>query len=160
MYDIAQWVSSRIGTVGVGLEHCHVRLYLAVSPTATILIFALQVPGTAATDSYLANDEIEIGMGIHGEPGHRRVSPVPPLKKLIPQLLEHLTSTTDPERSFLPFQGNGSDEVVLLINNLGSTSELELCGVLSEVRGCLTEMGITIQRILCGTFMVSHSFPP
>jgi dihydroxyacetone kinase len=93
-------------------------------------------------------------MGIHGEPGHRRVSPIPPLKELISQLLELLTSTTDPDRSYLPFQGN-DDKVVLLINNLGATSELELCGIVSEVRRLLVEMRIDTQRILCGTFMAS-----
>lgn len=94
-------------------------------------------------------------MGIHGEPGHLRVSPVPPLKTLIPQLLELITSTTDPDRSYLPFRGPGKDTVVLLINNLGGTSELELYGVLSEVRRALESSGISICRILCGTFMAS-----
>ena len=92
-------------------------------------------------------------MGIHGEPGYRRVSPVPPLRQLVPQLLELLTSTTDPDRSYLPLQGPGKDTVVLLVNNLGGTSELELYGVLSEVRDSLESSGISICRILCGTFM-------
>ena len=65
----------------------------------------------------------EIGMGIHNEPGARRLSPIPPLHELIPQLIENLTSTSDPDRSFVPFKGRG-DRVVLLVNNLGGTSEL------------------------------------
>ena len=96
-------------------------------------------------------------MGIHGEPGYRRVSPVPSLRQLVPQLLELLTSTTDLDRSYLPFQGPGKDTVILLINNLGGTSELELYGVLSEVCHSLESSGISICRILCGTFMVSIS---
>jgi len=115
-----------------------------------------QVPGTAISDKQLSPNEIEIGLGIHGEPGYRRISPIPPLKELIGQLLEMLTSTTDTERSFLPFQGNGSDKVVLLVNNLGGLSELELGGIVSEVRRSLEEMGISIQRLLSGTFMVSN----
>ena len=54
----------------------------------------LQVPGTAAGGSHLSQSEIEIGMGIHNEPGNRRLSPVPPLGDLVKQLLENVMSTT------------------------------------------------------------------
>ncbi|OBZ74139.1 Dihydroxyacetone kinase [Grifola frondosa] len=138
VYSIAQWVASRVGTIGVGLEHCH-------------------VPGTAASESHLSPSEIEIGMGIHNEPGNRRLSPVPPLKELIPQLLDFLTSTNDPERSFLPFRGN--DKVVLLVNNLGGVSELELAGVVGEARRALDARGVQVERVLAGTFMTSLNMP-
>ncbi|KAK0466143.1 dihydroxyacetone kinase [Desarmillaria tabescens] len=62
VYSIAQYVSSRIGTIGVGLEHCH-------------------VPGTATGETHLSADEIEIGLGIHNESGNKRIKPVPPLKR-------------------------------------------------------------------------------
>ncbi|KAF9460518.1 Dak1 domain-containing protein [Collybia nuda] len=137
VYSIAQWVSSSIATVGVGLEHCH-------------------VPGTVAS-SHLSDSEIEIGMGIHNESGNRRLSPVPPLSKLIPQLLDLLTSTNDPERSFLPFKGK--DEVVLLVNNLGGISELEFGGIVAEVRRALEIQGIVIHRVLAGSFMTSLNMP-
>ena len=95
-------------------------------------------------------------MGIHNEPGNRRVSPVPPLNNLIPQLLEHLLSTSDPERSFLPFKGKGNgDKVVLLVNNLGGTSELELGAIVKESVKGLKEAGVEVVRVLSGTFMVS-----
>ena len=93
-------------------------------------------------------------MGIHNESGHRRVSPVPPLNELIPQLLDLLTSTTDPERSFLPFKGS-KDEVVVLVNNLGGISELELGAIVSETRRALHARGIVVQRLLAGSFVVS-----
>ncbi|EPT00901.1 hypothetical protein FOMPIDRAFT_1023465 [Fomitopsis schrenkii] len=134
VYNIAEYVSSHLGTVGVGLEHCH-------------------VPGTAAAESHLKDNEIEIGMGIHNEPGNRRVSPIPSLDQLVPQLLELLTNTSDPERGFVPFKGK--DRVVLLVNNLGGTSELELPGVVREVRAALDKQGFKIERILAGTFMTS-----
>ncbi|CAL1715006.1 unnamed protein product [Somion occarium] len=141
VYDIAQWVASRIGTIGVGLEHCH-------------------VPGTASSESALSPSEIEIGMGIHNEPGNRRISPVPPLHELIPQLLEHLLSTTDPERSFLPFKGKGNgDKVVLLVNNLGGTSELEVGAIVKETVKGLKEAGVEVERVLSGTFMTSLNMP-
>lgn len=116
----------------------------------------LQVPGTASTASHLNSSEIEIGMGIHNESGNRRLSPVPPLNELIPQLLDLLTSTTDPERSFLPFKGS-KDEVVLLVNNLGGISELELGGLVAETRRALGARGIVVHRLLSGSFMVSSS---
>ncbi|KAF8887292.1 dihydroxyacetone kinase 1 [Infundibulicybe gibba] len=140
VYNISQWVASNIVTIGVGLEHCH-------------------VPGTAAAASHLATSEIEIGMGIHNESGHRRISPVPPLNDLIAELTELLTSTTDPDRSFLPFQGDGSDNVVLLVNNLGGVSELELGGIVAEVQNALKSRKIAIQRILAGSFMTSLNMP-
>lgn len=96
-------------------------------------------------------------MGIHNESGHKRLSPAPPLKELIPKLLEMLTSTSDPERSFLPFQGKG-DIVVLLVNNLGGLSELELGGIVGQVKKDLDGIGIGVQRVLSGTFMVSRRF--
>jgi triose/dihydroxyacetone kinase / FAD-AMP lyase (cyclizing) len=71
-------------------------------------------------------------MGIHNEPGFERLSPLPSLSQLISQMFQTLTSTTDPERSFLPFKGDGQDEVVLLVNNLGSVSELEMGAVVRE----------------------------
>lgn len=97
-------------------------------------------------------------MGIHNEPGNRRVSPVPPLNELIPQLLEHLLSTNDPERSFLSFKGKGNgDKVVLLVNNLGGTSELELGAIVKESVKGLKEAGVEVVRVLSGTFMASLS---
>jgi triose/dihydroxyacetone kinase / FAD-AMP lyase (cyclizing) len=91
-------------------------------------------------------------MGIHNESGHSRLSPIPELSQLIPQLLDFLTSASDLDRSFVPFKGK--DNVVLLVNNLGSVSELELGGIVAEVRKELDVRGYTISRILAGTFMV------
>jgi dihydroxyacetone kinase len=114
------------------------------------------VPGTAPSGSHLSATEIEIGMGIHNESGHECLPPAPPLKELIPKLLKMLTSTNDPERSFVPFQGT-NDRVVLLVNNLGGLSELELGGIVSQVRKDLDAIGIGIYRVLSGSFMVSYS---
>ena len=92
-------------------------------------------------------------MGIHNEPGARRLSPVPPLNDLIPQLVEDLISTTDPDRSFVPFKGKG-DKVVLLVNNLGGTSELEMGAVIAEAKKDLVARGVKVERVISGTFMV------
>ena len=95
-------------------------------------------------------------MGIHNEPGYKRQSPVPPLKELIPQLLDLVVSTTDTERSFVPFTGKG-DSVVLLVNNLGGISELEMGGIASEAAKAVHKRGLKLERVVSGTFMVRHT---
>ncbi|KAJ7206232.1 dihydroxyacetone kinase [Mycena haematopus] len=140
VYSVAEWVAGRIGTIGVGLEHCH-------------------VPGTAAPSSSLSPTEIEIGLGIHNEAGNKRLSPVPPLTELIPLLLDYIASTADTERGFLPFKNDGKDEVVLLVNNLGGMSELEIGGVVRATREELHKRQIGVSRLLAGTFMTSLNMP-
>ena len=75
-------------------------------------------------------------MGIHNEPGFTRLRPYPSVKELVAKMLECITSTreTDPERGFLSpaLKKDGKDEVVLLVNNLGAVSQLELAGVVKE----------------------------
>ncbi|KAF8891150.1 Dak1 domain-containing protein [Mucidula mucida] len=141
VYSAAEYVASRIGTIGVGLEHCH-------------------VPGTAtSSEAHLAADEIEIGLGIHNESGIKRVKPVPQLKALAPQLLDFIMSQEDKERAFLPFKGDGEDEVVLLVNNLGGLSELEVGGVVNAISGELKNRKTKIARVISGTFMTSLNMP-
>lgn len=96
-------------------------------------------------------------MGIHNEAGVQRISPVPPLSKLIQTLLDLLLSQSDPERGFLPIQGSGKDNVVLLVNNLGGLSELELGGIARGAVTALSAQGVTVLRVISGTFMVTPS---
>ncbi|TEB29146.1 dihydroxyacetone kinase 1 [Coprinellus micaceus] len=138
VHRTAAWVSENVATVGASLGHVH-------------------VPGTAPLTTNLASDELEVGMGIHNESGSNHVSPIPSLSELIKNMLSLLTSVDDPERSFLPFKG--SDNVVLLVNNLGGVNELELGGIAAEARKQLSERGLKIVRILSGTFMTSLNMP-
>ncbi|KAI6044289.1 dihydroxyacetone kinase [Pisolithus marmoratus] len=117
------------------------------------------VPGTSVQDNHLRADEIEIGLGIHNESGNSRISPIPALNKLVPDLLQLITSTTDPERAFVPFENDGKDEVVLLVNNLGGLSELELGAIVSETKQALDHQHINVRRVLAGTFMTSLNMP-
>lgn len=140
VHAVAQWVTKNLGTIGAGLEHCH-------------------VPGTEAREGHLNADEIEIGMGIHNEPGYQRVSPIPPLNELLPNLLDLITNTSDKERAFVPFSANGGDSVVLLVNNLGGLSELELLGITHEATSAVKARGLTLERVIVGTFMTSLNMP-
>ncbi|KAF9516686.1 hypothetical protein BS47DRAFT_1327214 [Hydnum rufescens UP504] len=137
---LAKFVAKNIATFGVGLEHCH-------------------IPGTEPHASRLAVDELELGMGIHNEPGFARIRPYPTLQKLVARLLNHLTSSieTDPERGFLSpsLQRDGKDQFVLLVNNLGSVSQLEMGGIVKEAVQWLRSHGFIIRRVLSGTYMTS-----
>jgi dihydroxyacetone kinase len=104
------------------------------------------------------NCETESLIGIHNEPGHRRGSPIPPLDKLVEEVIKMLTTTTDPERSFLDFKHDEKDHVVLMVNNLGGTSELEMGAIAAASVLELRRRGFHIDRALIGTFMVCLYF--
>lgn len=95
-------------------------------------------------------------MGIHNESGYMRLSPVPELSKLVPQLLDLIMSTSDPSRSFIPFKGQ--DNVILMVNNLGGVSELELGAIVAQARFDLEARGVFVSRILPGTYMACSTF--
>jgi len=97
-------------------------------------------------------------MGIHTEAGFKRVSPVPPLSELIQTLLDLLLSKSE-ERGFLLTQGSGKDKVVLLVNNLGGVSELELAGIAREATTALSARNVRVLRVISGTFMTSLNMP-
>ncbi|MCP4399904.1 MAG: dihydroxyacetone kinase subunit DhaK, partial [bacterium] len=90
----------------------------------------------------LADDEIEIGMGLHGEPGVSREKLLP-ADQLVEKMMEKILKD-------LPFQ-NG-DEVALLVNDLGSTTMMELLIVNRKVRQILRERGIAVYDTVIGSF--------
>lgn len=135
---LARKVAGSIVSVGASLSRVH-------------------VPGRSGlpdetSDEILATEEVEIGMGIHNEPGsHRAVVDLP---ELVKTLLAQLLDWRDEDRAFLNVEKN--DKVVLLINNLGGVSVLELGGITAEVMDQLTkDYGIKPVRILSGTYMTS-----
>ncbi|KAI6711445.1 dihydroxyacetone kinase [Diplocarpon mali] len=136
VYKIAKLTSDNLVSVGASLDHVH-------------------VPGRAPPDpnskETLAPGEVEIGMGIHNEAGSERAKVALPelVKRMLAQLLDH----NDKDRAFLTVNSN---EIVLLINNLGSISVLELGGITAEVVDQLEKSyNIKPVRILAGTYMTS-----
>lgn len=122
-------------TVGASLAHVH-------------------VPGRPASkdDELDTNDEIEIGMGIHNEEGFGRVRA--DLPGLVSQMLRQLLDESDADRGFIHL-GRG-DDAVLLVNNLGGVSPLEMGAATMEVAGQLArKYGIVPKRVLSGTYMTS-----
>ncbi|KAI9799853.1 MAG: hypothetical protein M1833_003775 [Piccolia ochrophora] len=141
VHKTAVLVSDNIVSVGASLDHVHVPGHPPPDPKSA---------------ETLAAEEVEIGMGIHNEPGSQRVKAN--LPDLVGSMLAQLLDQSDKDRAFLEI--STKDFVVLLINNLGGVSPLELGGITSEVIRRLTESyKIEPRVVLSGTYMTSLNGP-
>ncbi len=111
-----------------------------------VAVAAGSIPETGEPTFELPDDEIEIGMGLHGEPGVSREKLLP-ADALVEQMMDRITSD-------LPFRAG--DEVCLLINDLGATTMMELLIVNRRVRQILREAGITVYDTIIGSFCTSQ----
>lgn len=100
------------------------------------------IPETGAPTFELPADEIEIGMGLHGEPGVSRQKLLR-ADPLVDQMMERLLAD-------LPFRGG--DEVCALVNDLGSTTAMELWIVNRRVHEVLRRKGIRVHDTVIGSF--------
>nr|XP_025041378.1 triokinase/FMN cyclase isoform X3 [Pelodiscus sinensis] len=123
-------VSKAMGTLGVSLSPC-------------------SVPGSGPTFQ-LAQDELELGLGIHGEAGVRRMK-MALADEIVKTMLDHMSSSSNASRVAL----EPGASVVLVVNNLGGLSFLELGVVAGAAVRCLEDRGIRIARALVGTFMTA-----
>jgi phosphoenolpyruvate---glycerone phosphotransferase subunit DhaK len=103
------------------------------------------VPAAGKPTFDLPDDEMEIGIGIHGEPGRERVKLAPAA-----EIVERLTT---PILEDLPFE-NG-DQVLAFVNGMGGTPLLELYVVYNDLNRLLGKRGITITRNLIGPYITS-----
>lgn len=136
VHRVAKLTAENLVSIGASLEHVH-------------------VPGRAPPDpdskETLGAAEVEVGMGIHNEPGSGRAEVE--LPELVKRMLSMLLDQNDKDRAFLNVNSN---EVVLLVNNLGGVSPLEVGGITAEVVKQLQQQwGIAPVRILSGTYMTS-----
>ena len=102
------------------------------------------LPGVGKPGFTLAEDECEIGMGIHGEPGINREK-MSPAKELAEKLLKKIFDDCD-------YSGS---EVAVMVNGLGGTPLMELYILYNEVETILKEKGITIYKAFVGNYMTS-----
>jgi dihydroxyacetone kinase-like protein len=111
-----------------------------------VSVSAGSIPETGEPTFELGEDEIEIGMGLHGEPGVWK-------KKLPPadELVENMMGRILPD---LPFR-SGSD-VCLLINDLGATTWMELLVVARKAHQILEGEGIKVYDTIVGSFCTSQ----
>ncbi|HEY0869782.1 MAG TPA: dihydroxyacetone kinase subunit DhaK, partial [Acidothermaceae bacterium] len=103
------------------------------------------VPAAGKPTFDLADNEMEIGVGIHGEPGRRRVA-VAPAKEVAAMLVEPILAD-------MPL-GRG-DSVIAFVNGMGGTPLIELYVMYNEVAKILQGQGVTIARSLVGPYITS-----
>jgi dihydroxyacetone kinase-like protein len=103
------------------------------------------VPAAGAPTFDLPEDEMEVGIGIHGEPGRRRV-PIGTAAEVADLLVSPILEDLD-------FQGG--DGVLAFVNGMGGTPLIELYVMYHEVASILQKSGITVARSLVGSYITS-----
>jgi dihydroxyacetone kinase-like protein len=103
------------------------------------------VPAAGQPTFDLPDDQMEIGIGIHGEPGRRRV-PLAPAREVAEMLVEPILA----DRDF-----TGDSGVLVFVNGMGGTPLLELYLMYNEVARILAKSGVSIARSLVGPYITS-----
>jgi dihydroxyacetone kinase-like protein len=124
--DLAATVNAEGRSMGLALTSCTVPL--AGRPTFE-----------------LGDDEMELGVGIHGEPGRERV-PLAPAAQIAAMLVEPILAD-------LPFRRG--DTVLAFVNGLGGTPQIELYLMYNEVNKILAGHGLQVARSLVGSYITS-----
>jgi dihydroxyacetone kinase-like protein len=123
---VARKVNERSRSFGVALSSC-----------------ATPASGTPIFD--LGPDEIEVGVGIHGEPGRRREK-LAPAHEIVGMMLDPILEDLKPA---------GGSSVLAFVNGLGGTPLLELYLLFNEVSKQLGEQGVSVGRSLVGNYITS-----
>jgi dihydroxyacetone kinase-like protein len=121
----AQKVIDNVRTMGAAIEPC-------------------TVPAAGKPGFTLSDDEMEIGIGIHGEPGTHR-EPVKKADEIVDMLLSQILEDID-------YAGS---EVAVMINGAGGTPLMELYIINNRVSDILAEKGIRIHKTFVGEYMTS-----
>ena len=122
---IAQKACDNIRTMGMSMSAC-------------------TIPANGKANFELGENEIEIGMGIHGEPGVEKTN-IKTSKEIAEILLKHIFDDKD-------FSGK---EVALLVNGLGATPLMELYILNKDVREILETKNIKVYKNLVGNYMTA-----
>ena len=117
---------------------------IANTRTMGMSLTACTVPAAGKPGFEIADDEVEIGMGIHGEPGTHREK-LRTADEIADTLLEKILADID-------YQGH---EVALMINGCGGTPLMELYIVNNHVHDVLESKGIHIYKTFVGNYMTS-----
>ena len=124
--DICRDVNANARTMGMALTSC-------------------TVPAAGKPTFELGDDEMEIGIGIHGEPGRERMK-VKPASEIVEMMAAAVVDD-------LPF--SSGDNVLAFVNGMGGTPLIELYVVFNELNKYLGGRGITITRNLIGSYITS-----
>lgn len=126
VFEVCKKISESISTMGVGLGPCI-------------------IPGNKEASFQLKDDEIEIGLGIHGEAGAKKVK-MEKADLVIDQIFNYLL------KSDVYKKGN---KVCVMINNLGGITNLENYIVAKRSLEILENKEILVKRIYVGSFMTA-----
>jgi phosphoenolpyruvate---glycerone phosphotransferase subunit DhaK len=102
-------------------------------------------PGSGEPSFELADDEVEIGIGIHGEPGRFREK-IGPASQIAERLMTPIVED-------LPF--SSGDRVLAFMNGMGGTPLIELYLMYGEVARLAQEHGLEIERNLVGNYITA-----
>ena len=117
----------------------------SVTRTMGMALTACTPPAKGSPLFELGDDEMEMGVGIHGEPGRSREK-LASANEIIDQMLEAV-------RSDLPYESG--DDVALMINGLGGTPVSELYLLYGRAHQVLTDQGINVRRNYVGEYCTS-----
>ena len=117
----------------------------AATRSIGIALTSCTVPAAGKPTFDIAEDEMEVGVGIHGEPGRRRVK-LRPAAEIAAEMVNAITSDLG-ERA--------RGEAILLINGFGATPLSELYLMYDAIRRLLEPAGCIIARSLVGNFVTS-----
>lgn len=123
--DLAKRTAGQVRTMGAAIEPC-------------------TVPAAGKPGFSLAEDEMEVGIGIHGEPGTHREN-IKSADSIADELLDKVLEDFDPAK----------DEAAVLINGAGGTPLMELYIINNHVQDVLKEKGISVYRTFVGNYMTS-----
>ncbi|MER2535171.1 MAG: dihydroxyacetone kinase subunit DhaL [Rhizobiaceae bacterium] len=121
---LARAAAAGVGSMGVALQSC-------------------TLPSASRPNFALGDSDMELGLGIHGEPGVRRV-PVEPADKIVATLLDAIIGDLGLK------QGN---RIALLVNGLGGTSPMELAILNRSALNDLAKRGLKVERVWSGTLL-------
>ena len=124
--DVARRVNAAARSMGVALTSC-------------------TVPAVGHPTFELSDSEMEVGIGIHGEPGRERM-PVRPARDVAELICEPILADLD---------FAGPDGAIVFVNGMGATPLLELYVMYAEVAAILEKSGVQIARSLVGPFITS-----
>ncbi|MDT0166587.1 dihydroxyacetone kinase subunit DhaK [Actinotalea sp. AC32] len=117
----------------------------SVTRTMGVALTACTPPAKGSPLFDLGEDEMEVGVGIHGEPGRER-RPMASADEIVAELVEAVASD-------LPFEQG--DRVALMVNGLGGTPISELYLLYGRAHELLGERGITVGRSYVGEYCTS-----
>jgi dihydroxyacetone kinase-like protein len=110
-----------------------------------VALTSCTVPAVGGPTFSLADDEMEMGVGIHGEPGRRRMK-LARADAIADEMVGAILSDLD---------APPSSELLLLVNGLGGTPAMELYLMVNSARRILSDRGLRVTRHLTGSWVTS-----